>query len=68
MESKEKKSSGTKFQEYKGEFLKITWPTKSELAKQTITVIIICLLIGIITFTMDFSLNWLVSQFISLLG
>lgn len=49
--------------EYRGEFKKITWPTKKELTKQTITVIITCIIIAIIIFLYDFSLNWLIQQF-----
>ena len=67
-DEKEKKSLGFKFGEYKGEFQKITWPTKKELFKQTVTVIITCIIIAIIIFAMDFSLNWILTQFIDIMG
>ena len=66
--AEEKRTVGSKFGEYKGEFQKITWPTKKELVKQTITVMITCVIIAIIIFGMDFSLNWLLTQFINLMG
>ena len=49
--------------QYRGEFKKIIWPTKKELVKQTITVIITCIIIAIIIFVYDLSLNFLVDQF-----
>lgn len=68
MENTDKKSFGDRLGEYKGEFKKITWPTKPEVIKQTITVIITCAIIGVIIFGMDFSFNAVLSQFISLVG
>jgi preprotein translocase SecE subunit len=52
---------------YRGEFAKITWPTKEELTKQSITVIIACALIASIIFGMDFVLNWLLNFFIGIM-
>lgn len=57
----------SKFGEYKGEFKKIDWPT-SELFKQTVTVIITCVIIAVIIFGMDFGLNWLIGQFTNILA
>ncbi|MCL1936057.1 MAG: preprotein translocase subunit SecE [Defluviitaleaceae bacterium] len=51
--------------DYKGEFKKITWPTKKELIKQSITVIITSTIFGIVIFGMDFALNWLITVFAS---
>lgn len=51
-----KKSSGL-ISKYKAEFKKITWPTRDDLIKQTITVIIVSLLVGVIIFCMDFVLK-----------
>ena len=62
-EKAEKKQRSGGLAEYRGEFKKITWPTKKELIKQTITVIITCIIIAIIIFAFDFSLNWLIGQF-----
>ena len=66
MENTEKRSFSEKLGEYKGEFKKITWPTKPEIIKQTVTVIITCAIIGVIIFGMDYSLNFAMSQFIEL--
>lgn len=46
-----------KLNEYKGEFKRIVWPTKAELKKNTITVIITCILFGVLIFCMDFVFN-----------
>ena len=39
--------------DYKAEFKKIVWPTKQELAKKTVTVILTSLLVGVIISCMD---------------
>ena len=39
--------------DYKAEFKKIVWPTKQELAKKTVTVILTSLLVGVIITCMD---------------
>ena len=41
----------------KAEFLKITWPKREELTKQTVIVIILCAIIGAIIFGMDTGLG-----------
>lgn len=61
MENKDKKaaekSTGSKFAEYKGEFKRIMWPSKEELLKSTVTVIITCAIFGVLIFIMDFIFN-----------
>lgn len=61
-EKAQKQKSGV-LAEYRGEFRKITWPSRKELVKQTVTVIITCIIIAIIIFAYDFSLNFLINQF-----
>ena len=64
MEKTEKKSAGKQKQKKKSfitlffnnissEFRKIVWPSRSELIKQTVVVIIISLVIGALIFGMD---------------
>jgi preprotein translocase subunit SecE len=48
--STKKKST---FADYRAEFKKIIWPTGPELRKQTITVIITCIIISAIIFGLD---------------
>ena len=43
--------------EYKGEFRQIKWPTKKELRKQVITVIITCIIVTIGIFVMDYTIS-----------
>ncbi|MBQ3847691.1 MAG: preprotein translocase subunit SecE [Clostridia bacterium] len=43
-----------------GELGKVTWPTKKELTQNTISVILFCLLVGIIIWVSDFLLQLLV--------
>lgn len=50
---KEDKKKGRFFAEHKAEFKKIVWPTRDDLVKETITVIVISLIVGIIIFGMD---------------
>jgi preprotein translocase subunit SecE len=51
---KEGKSSFNRyFKELKGEFKKIIWPGKKELGRETVTVIVLSLLVGVIIFAID---------------
>ena len=45
------------FQELKGEFGKITWPTKDKLVKQSTVVIIISVILGFIIAGVDYLLQ-----------
>lgn len=49
---KEKKGSDF-FAAHKAELKKVTWPNREELAKETVTVIVLSLIIGVIIFGMD---------------
>jgi preprotein translocase subunit SecE len=43
----------TFFKDLRGEFTKIIWVSRQELLKQTITVVMVSLIIGVIIFGMD---------------
>ena len=45
------------FVNIKAEFKKIIWPKREELAKQTLIVIVICLMFGLMIFAMDTGLS-----------
>ncbi|MDE6181783.1 MAG: preprotein translocase subunit SecE [Eubacteriales bacterium] len=62
----EKKKTGSFFSEHKAEFKKITWPTKKILVKQTITVIFISIIVGVIIYGYDFIINFIFQKLISL--
>lgn len=47
-DKKDKKSMSNALNAYKSEFKKITWPSRKDLVKQTITVIVISLIVGVI--------------------
>ncbi|MFV0441885.1 MAG: preprotein translocase subunit SecE [Lachnospirales bacterium] len=49
------------FKEVRGEFRKIVWPTKHDLYKQTLTVVITSLLFGAIIFGYDVFYQFLFS-------
>lgn len=51
---KSKKSLKTKFDEVMAEFNKIIWPSKEQLTKQTITVIIVSIMFGILISFFDY--------------
>ncbi len=57
VDDKEKQSSGSWFKNIKGEFKKIIWPSRESLRKQTVTVIIVSLMLGGIVFVYDFGLS-----------
>jgi preprotein translocase subunit SecE len=56
-DSKDKKSSenslGRYFKELKGEFKKIIWPNGKQLSRETVTVIVLSLLVGVIIVGID---------------
>ncbi len=49
----DKKTLADRFNDYKGEFRKITWPSKQDLYKQTVVVVVISLIVGALIFGMD---------------
>ena len=72
-EKKSKKADSAKskeslFSEVNGEFKKIVWPTRRELAKQTTTVLFVSLMFGVIIFLMDlmfgFGINTMIDAFL----
>jgi len=73
-EKKSKKADSVKpkesmLAEINGEFKKIVWPTRRELAKQTTTVIFVSAMFGVIIFLMDlmfgFGVNTMIDAFLS---
>lgn len=57
-DSKKEGKGGQFLAEHRVEMRKITWPNRQELAKETVTVIVISLLVGAIIFCMDTALSW----------
>ncbi len=47
------KTLGDKLKDIKGEFMKVIWPSKQELAKQTLTVIATSVIIGAVIVVFD---------------
>lgn len=64
--NKKAKKSGSFFSETKSEFKKITWPTKKILAKQTVTVIFISIIVGAIIYGYDFLINFAIEKVVNL--
>ena len=54
--------------DYKAECKKIVWPTKQELAKKTVTVILTSLLVGVIITCMDMVYSGGYDYILTLLG
>lgn len=63
---KQEKKSSNFFSETKNEFKKITWPTKKILGKQTITVIVISLIVGAIIYGYDLVIDFAIQKLITL--
>ena len=55
-----------KYAEYVAEFKKIVWPSRQDLIKQTITVIVVSLLFGAYIAALDGGLGTLFTQFANL--
>ena len=63
-ESKENVLKRSRFQELKGEFKKIVWPNKITLAKQTVVVIVIALVVGLAIAVLDIGIQYLISYLV----
>lgn len=51
------KNTSKLFREVRSELKKVIWPNRSQLTKSTITVLAMCLIIGIIIWIFDFGLG-----------
>ena len=58
----DKKSFSYILGQYKGEFRKIVWPTKKDLVKETVTVIVISLMVGAVIAGYDYIFSTLFEQ------
>jgi len=56
-----------KYAEYRAEFKKIVWPSRQELAKQTMTVIVVSLIFGAYIAALDGILGSLFTSFANLI-
>jgi preprotein translocase subunit SecE len=70
-EKKKVKKNGEKklsdfWNAHKSEFKKITWPSRDELLKQTVTVIVISLIVGGIIFVYDSAISYTYEKSINL--
>ncbi len=63
---KDGKSLKRFYNKYAGEFKKIIWPSRSELIKQTITVICLSLIIGVIIWGYDTVFTYLYEALVNL--
>ncbi len=66
--SDKKEKKGSFFSEHKSEFKKITWPNRKVLTKQTITVIFISLIVGVIIFGYDLGIDFILQNLIKLVA
>jgi preprotein translocase subunit SecE len=57
---------GSYLNEVKGELKKVTWPTKNDLQKTTLAVIVISIIFGIYLQVVDFSFRVLVEKVIAI--
>ena len=51
------KAISTFFKNIVAELKKVTWPTKKQLLTSTVTVLAVCLVVGLVIFAMDFVLG-----------
>lgn len=58
--TEEKKVKGGFFKNLKIEFKKIIWPDKKSAAKQTLAVIVVCIILGIIVRYLDLGIQALI--------
>lgn len=69
-DQKDKKhfSLGSWFDVHKAEFRKIVWPTRKEVAKETVIVLLMCFVVGAIIFGMDEVLTYAYNALINLVS
>ncbi len=60
------KKKSSFFKGIKAEFKKITWPDKASLAKQTVAVISVSVVVGVVIALMDFIIQYGVNILLSL--
>jgi preprotein translocase subunit SecE len=61
-----KKSIVKFFKEVRNELKKVIWPNRTQLTKSTVTVLMSCLVIGIIIWVFDFILTYGVEKLFNL--
>ncbi|MFO7635815.1 MAG: preprotein translocase subunit SecE [Clostridia bacterium] len=52
------------FKEIGQELKKVVWPTKEQLIKNTVTVIVVCVIVGVIIWLFDMGLSALIRAFV----
>ncbi|HLP58286.1 MAG TPA: preprotein translocase subunit SecE [Candidatus Deferrimicrobium sp.] len=60
------KKIGNYLNEVKGELKKVTWPTKNDLQKTTLAVIVISIIFGVYLQVVDYSFRVLVEKVIAI--
>ena len=60
------KKSGNWFKGLKAEFSKIIWPTKEDIKKQTISVVLVSLVVGVVIAVLDMALQYGVDFIVNL--
>ena len=58
MSEAEKTSKGSFFKKLKSEFKRCTWPKKEDLAKQSVLVIVVSVLLGVIIAGIDWAIRY----------
>ena len=51
--------------EIRSELKKVIWPSRQQLINNTVTVLLACLIIGVIIWAFDFTLSYLVDTFLT---
>ena len=67
-EAKKKKDRGLWFREMKSEMKKVIWPDKKTVAKNTGTVLMFSLLVGVCIWVFDFVMTSAVQMILSIFG
>ena len=62
----EKVNKPSKFSQIKAEFKKVVWPDKTSAAKQTVAVVVISVVLGVIIAILDFIFKYGIHFLISL--
>lgn len=63
---KKEKSFGDWFKEIKAEYHKIAWPNKEELGKMTFTVVVTCIIFGVMITSFDAVFGFIIGLLVDL--
>ena len=54
------------FREVYGEFRRVNWPSRAEVARSTVVVLVLCVVLAVFLWAVDVALSWPVERLLKL--